>query len=761
MRRKKPYINNQGSTIIIVLVAVSFIMILATLSLSMSAANVNMKSVERKAKENFYSAEMALDELKANLETELGELVRSVYTNTMIAYSDIPLGQRNEKFKKEFLAEYLSKYDLEGTITTNDLSSNKELRYDCEKLKNLLVKTKPYTDMTNTTTNTLEWMFNSRNTKEQYICFQNVTLKYVGENNYVSRIVTDIKVSIPDLNLETISNIPPFTEYGLIANTKLLVNHANAEVTGNVYAGEEGVVVDGGSTSLIVLANQIITKGAIKAYNGGNITLQDQDGNSNKYSLDVWAANIETDTVSRSETVSTTEDAKTKMELSGNFYISDDTTLNAPNSSVKYSGSYYGYGYGNTAETSSAMILNSKDSTLDLSNIVNLFIAGRAFIEPASGSTSLIANRNGFASKYVRTGEAISTKGNQAIYRLPDECIGVVKKNGTRTSVGTNPLSVEEYQKLLDSKDTLIVDTSYQLPFSNKPLSDYVDAKDPYNIIFDQVNESSYVYFYPNFKDEESANQYFQDYYNSGDSSYREKLLQRMKEYNTTVIAPNNFNSSIGRKTYAGNTVFYDSKGKFVLDNNSVDAELPQQFVDEANDLTQMNKAYCTKLLPSLSGYTDEELKPCDTLFNSLIIYESGEESKPGMKELLGGLKTKVFENAEYGSFLLVDNQSSKQGENTFVLDSTVSDQVRVVIATGDVEVKRDFTGLIISKGTIKLQDGVKVKADAEKVFSLVSNTDIKTVFRDYNSFGTDFKSTQNKEIRMKDLITIENWKKE
>ncbi len=756
--------KNQGSTIIIVIVAISFIAILGTVALSISAANVQMKSVERKSKENFYNAEVALDELKANLETQLGTLVETVYKNTMIDYANIPLGERNDKFKTTFLTEYLKQYATEGVLPESIALSGGSCSYDFTKLEALLVKTKDKTDMENKGKNTLEWKYNKNNKKEQYIYFRNVTMKYVDDSNYISRIVTDIKVTIPDVNMEAISNMSPFTDCALVANKSLQITNAKAAVNGNVYAGEYGIFTEGSAAKLSIQANQVITRGNIKVKNGATLIMDDNESGDGKYNLDVWAKNIETE--------DSAEDSQytPKMDLSGNFYIADDTTLNATNSQVTYHGNYYGYGYNQTdkPEESSAMIINRSNCKLDLSKIVNLFIAGRAFVTPSTSSNNIFESNANYFSNYVRTGEAISTKGNQSLYRLPEECVRVKKKDGTKISVESNPLPIEEYQKILDEGGTFIADVESVLPFSNKKLSNYVDQDKPYVTIFDQTGTSTYVYFYPNFKDVYSANVYFEDFCKSGNSSDMDKLKERMKEYQSSVILPEGFTTGKGRKTFAGNVLFYNNDTQeFKLYDNSVDAKLPQQFQKESSDLSVMYQAYCTKLLPSISMYSESEIKEYDNLFDQLIIYNSNDESHKGMKELLDGATSKVIESSGYGSIQLVDNQKDKIDASVFdeksalTVDDSIAENVHLIVATGDVYVKRNFTGVVISKGIIRMADGVTVTADSNTVFHLVSNSEAKTIFRDYNGFGSQLTTTEHKQFSTSDLITTENWKKD
>ena len=199
---------------------------------------------------------------------------------------------------------------------------------------------------------------------------------------------------------------------------------------------------------------------------------------------DIWARNIVT------TAASSTSGILASINASGNLYIADDVTVNAPNSKVKLSGSYYGYGYGNTPETSSAMIVNRRKSLLDLTDLKNVFIAGRAYIQPVESELAA----EGVTSNYVRTGEAISTKGNQLAYLLPGDCIGV-KADGSKA--GHNPLSFDEYKELNNAiaADSSIreVDMDYVIEFSGKPLSYYADS---FVTIFDRTNTATTLVYY-------------------------------------------------------------------------------------------------------------------------------------------------------------------------------------------------------------------------------------------------------------------------
>ncbi len=479
----------------------------------------------------------------------------------------------------------------------------------------------------------------------------------------------------------------------------------------------------------------------------------------------IWAENIVT------TAASSTSGIAAKLDINGNLYIADDVTINAPNSTIKLSGSYYGYGYEDTPQTSSAMIVNRNKSLLDLSDLENVFIAGRAYIEPVETTIENIRESSGV----VLTGEAISSKGNQLAYLLPGDCIGV-RTDGS--NVGHNPLSLAEYDALRNAmradSSILEVDSDYVLGYSGKKLSYYVDPVEPFIRIFDRTNTSTLVYYYPNFQSELKANEYFKDYISSSDNL--ETLLQRLEDSESYIRLPNNIvnNSTSGRKTYSGNIVAYTngSTANLYTYDNTVDAELPKQYKKEADDLKTLYKAYKLKLVPSVKGYSNTELDP-DNLFDRLLVKTSGDANCPGIYELISGKSmgpnsSYLFEEtsySEYGKFMLVTNTKTTAEDvfdrtTAFKVDSSISPDVHIIIATGDVEVSANFNGIIISNGIVKIKNGAKITANAKQVFDLICHSEVRTIFRDYNSFPIYLTNNKEEQIDVSSLITEENWSK-
>lgn len=755
---------NSGSTLVLVLIAMAFVGILATMVLTMAMSNLQMKQVDRGSKKNFYSAEVALDELRTGLEGEVTEIIEKTYTDVMLHYASKPVGSRNEMFKTELckaLGEHFDSQYIIGPSNYENIVSH----YDVDKLKDHLKYTYANTKVTaKNGNNILECKYVSNDPENQYVCLRNICLEYLDSATQLyTKITTDIKIAIPNANFEAIGQRPAYADYAIIANRQLIVDAGDSgKVFGHLYAGDYGIVSKPNGT-LNINGNQVIVKGDIQTIDGGTVTIDDQTPDAN-YQSSIWAKNIVTKSANSASSVAST------INVAGSIYIADDVTIDAPNSTVKLSGSYYGYGYETVPDQSSAMIVNRKKSLLDLTGLNNIFIAGRAYIKAAEDNVDIDGVATGNTDS-VRTGEAISSKVNQMAYMLPGECIGVQPGN---ISVGHNPLSKAEYQQLKDSMelDSTIkeVDVDYVLPFSGKKVSYYVDPNKPYVRIFDTTNTSTLVYYYPNFSSEEKANEYFRDY--MSDSVNMDMLLQRLEDNESYINLPDNIinSTSSGRRTYAGNVVAYSSGGSnhFYQFENSVDAEIPEQYKRESEDLKNMYKAYTTKLVPSLDGYPPSE-QHISEIFTSLLIQSSGDSTKPGLQELIFGKTPGVnhsvrFDEGSYGSFIVVTNPKTTpdnefDSTNAFKVDSSIDSNVHIIIATGDVEVQSDFNGLIISKGIVKIKNGATVKADPEKVFDLICNTRVRTVFKDYNSFPY-LSGDQDRQIDVSAIIKEENWSK-
>ena len=80
MKTKK---NNRGAAMIMVIVSIAFIGMLVAMIVYMAYCNYLMKGTDRNAKNNFYSAEKALDVINAGLQQDVSDSMAEAYVYAM------------------------------------------------------------------------------------------------------------------------------------------------------------------------------------------------------------------------------------------------------------------------------------------------------------------------------------------------------------------------------------------------------------------------------------------------------------------------------------------------------------------------------------------------------------------------------------------------------------------------------------------------------------------------------------------------------
>ena len=71
-------LNNEGSTLITVIVAIAFVTILVTIILGTTVVNVRMKGIDRRTHDDFYYAEKSLNDIYTGLGQEFVQIDRQV-----------------------------------------------------------------------------------------------------------------------------------------------------------------------------------------------------------------------------------------------------------------------------------------------------------------------------------------------------------------------------------------------------------------------------------------------------------------------------------------------------------------------------------------------------------------------------------------------------------------------------------------------------------------------------------------------------------
>lgn len=263
-----------------------------------------------------------------------------------------------------------------------------------------------------------------------------------------------------------------------------------------------GIYIDG--ADVIIFADRIIVPGTIAAFNSAELTVAGT--NNSAYNLsEIWADGIVAGGYSLlADSTDPTSDAVkgASIQLRANAYISDDLELNAEASDFTMVGDYYGYNYasldnrtytdacleangkrtftsavketiadGSTLEgqahyNSSAIIVNGQDSSLDLSSVGNMYIAGQAYIEVSKSTTT---HENTYDADGKVTADAYT----------------VTNKNGTPEAVsydtyeynekGNRTVTVDEKVPVLDDDGNQKVDANGDPIYETKQVTKVVD----------------------------------------------------------------------------------------------------------------------------------------------------------------------------------------------------------------------------------------------------------------------------------------------
>jgi type II secretory pathway pseudopilin PulG len=721
--------NNNGSTLIMIIICIAFVSILCSVLLSVAVNNVQMKVVDKKTKTNFYEAESAFDEIKTGLEEVVADQLEIAYQAVMKTYIEKSDIERKQIFAKTFIdgmAQYLGGMTNATSYNTGILGAyiqNSPATLEISVDENILVK-----DMVNPELPT-------------YLTLKNIKISYTDSDQYKTTISADITINIPGLNFTTVSVFEPtFADYSLIADEKISLDTApNVLITGNLYAGKGGVSVHNQSSLNLNNATNIVTRGDVNVSERSKLDIL---GYPN-----VWAKNITT--VKGSDT-----ENPTSITIQGICYVADDLSLNATHSDVVIVGDFYGYSYGvnddsvvpeseiNTAKNSSAILINGSKSNLDLSRVNNLLIAGRAYLDPKSRG-----NESTSTQGTVRTGEALAIKGNQYAYLVP----------AVYMWSGSNPVALETYH----NKPSGVVEVDYNRATDTIDLKQYADG---FSKIYYKSGTQDLVYYYIKFKSEEKANQYMQEYYTVNNPEGIIGIVDnRIKSFASSIKVKNPITSLIS----AGNIFTYSSDtGKSSLIPNTVNPDTkPDGSKDSsllalesiASTLVQRYNAVSMNLVDNTTAIPFDK----NSVFNSIVHTDNIKTDNLFDTDFVNGIKTVVVDS-NYVVYI-VDNTGEEDVTFEIPTDSSLPNNGRqgIVIATGSVKVTSDYTGLILAGDTISITPSVKIHSSKSMVEAILqkNNSNVNRYFRDYATLSPTTSTTENTEaIHISDLIVYDNW---
>lgn len=737
-------LNDKGSALVTVIVACAVIGLLAVVSLWASLINYQMKITDTKVKSNFYSAETVLDQICVGLQSNVSDAYNKAYTTTMQKYSALSEDERNNMFIREYVENIC--LALKST-TVGDRNYNMSLLksyVDSDLLDNT---TYPYAEITSLTTSEPSGD-GLMSTYDSGVVLKGIKVVFVDAEGFSSVIETDISLNIPEMKFVTAEDMPDTFSYSMIANSgiELKGSGSNVNVNGSVYAGSPYAVSVSNpevmSFNLKDIGIKLTLADSKYLIAEGTINISDSSVFSVAADNQLWTDNIQVG-------------GGTDVHLRGSSYVSDDLTLGGNSPKVYLGeggvGRYVGYGNNtNRAADSSAIIINGKNSTLDMSGLDDLFVAGYSFIQ-----TSSIANDRAVSyedNNDVRMGESISLKGNQIGYLIPGECIGV--DSSGKSLYNRNPITYAEYTAIMDDDDYMEVDDSIVSHKTGHKLSYYLEngesISDCVTTVFVPTNSGQesdgLVYYYISLSPE-TASLYYNDYY-----SENTEKLNTYADFFANVI---NSNDAASRVYTAGKFSLYESDELKLYGTNELDVDDEIALLE--NTYTALNSTL-TANYQSGNGAAYGQ-----TVFENIIdtakLLEVTNGQPSGKRKVnftgsAGDVMTAVLVNGDY----------------TYSSETQEGGNLRLIIATGDVNVNADFTGTIICLGKLSVNGNCNIKNEDQEKMKKLLTADIDGTNFLYHIFdeGSSYivsltggnGDASNTSIAYSDIITFKNWTK-
>ncbi|MBD5526489.1 MAG: hypothetical protein HDR04_19230 [Lachnospiraceae bacterium] len=819
--RKKLYRDNKGSAMVMVIVIIAFIAILVSVLMFVSFAGYQMRAADRHGKDNFYTAETVLDEINVGLQSEISAALNKAYGEVMTNFALYrSANERNKKLHEIYYAElkerlwksnaeqdrysvaklqsYLSADSLGDGDGTRDGFLSHGATYGAIVESNLDYATEGE-----------KYQMEVDNSK---LLLKDLKVSYVDESGYISIISTDIRISLPSFNFSQASALPSLDSCSLIADDTLLIGNTtaggNIVIKGDVYAGQMFI----GTPSDPVYSAFDKDK---KADEKTPLTLptllptrvafgKADDAEPTSLATVVSRENIEIAESSAIETQETELWAQNmtltsaSADINGTVNLKDDFTLSGKDSKAVLEGEYNGFGYiadevagggaesgdGSTGsgeaadpedstdtrpDSSSAIIINGRGSSLDLSGLERMTISGRAYVSTAHNAADASATEQEKKNNTnIMMGESVAVKSNQLIYLAPSEAVGCrIDVDGTigASEFGCNPLTLEQYEEIIDNPDQYcLLDGSRRISvLGYRSLNEYISQENVAGggaayvpeIVFKQTNAGPLVYCYLRFKDEDAANKYFIDYYNINS--------EKVDQYTQLYAREIKMADELLYLNIEGNMLTYEGAEGWSILASTESTGTSQQAKRMSALKDDVFKSLSAKLMRTSNQLTNDELDKTafqnimDETEIEIILHEKGAQEV--RIDTLG---------ASPDSMILT--------KNDYVVDDHTPSSVKMIVSLGNVTVKKDFMGLIIAKGNLTVEAGASLTIeplDADTFTNILSTKiDELSTTREYrllNIFtdGINYVNSGNtstdmgtQQVSYVDLISYEKWSK-
>ena len=816
--------DNKGSAMVVVIIAMAFIGILASVLMYMSLLNYQMKVNNLKAKDNFYSAETVLDEIRTAMGERVSASVGSAYELVLKNYEATSAEEKQNKLRYYFLKDMQDYYAVTGSMNINNYDLTKLFNSLSSEIKRGTVletlndsgevvyrmaldssgSLKVYVMTTDPVTGNKERVETTDIPTGRFqlytdgLSFCGLKVTYTDTDGYVSVIQTDIRVKMPDMDFAQAVTLPSITGISMVAQENIQALPSDSTlisknvIGGSFYAerfivGSEepgkgnGVTVEWKETT----GNENEDKRMVMAsdlYLGEGATLTtDQYG-------EVWAGSI----AMNGGIPGSTGSNGTLSFQGNNVYVAGDLRMTGERNVFtagaqidgEYAGQYIGFGNGKGVD-SSAILVNGTDTEIYLNELKNLTLAGNSYISLTKAKDG-ITSEDGVSNTGVQDvmmGQSIAVKSDQLAYLVPAQCIGVDASGKTVLNGASNPITLEQYKdKIRDQAD--VTEVALNIPsatLNGHTLAEYGLTQNNIQKIFKRINSKiTLVYYYVSFDSTSdtaraNANRYFQDYYGAN-----QQTMEAYTGLYTKAIQVRGQQNGAYIMHLAGNVAMYDSSAAEGSQEKLLDATLTSDGANAgyqallASDQLKF-QALSKKMIDVYEQLLPSEKTDAANAYTNLV--NEGEITT--FHAVLNGSTGNKVESKYFGN---TTGSLAEQGYKAVIVkgdytypEAGFGEFSGLIIATGDVKVTKEFQGTILSGGTITLDQNVNVEPDRDAVLHALtySRTIVDAAGKTQEYHVVDFlnggdgylssngKSYKNSDINLGDLIVYENWQKE
>ena len=685
MMRKIKKLNNQGSTLLTVIICLAFIGILGSMMLSATLTNLQMKIVESKSKENFYSCEMAMEKIRVGVQEITAKAIKTVYEEKVLSNYATFLGSSESVINKKIQDDVVYQLMMDLGTVQNDMFNGFLLDAGGNVTEGITVSVldKALTYATGT--------------EAASVLINGIKVDYT-KNGYETSITSNIRVTTPKFTfnqgtdiLSNTSMEQPFKDYVLVADGDISSTNNAAylsisSIKGSVYAG--GDIIISGSHQVTMSGDNIVTRGNITVSDTAKLTIE----NASPSLATIWADNLVTQTSSTYDLSGSTLTTDININ-NGISIIKDDLVLEGRNSKVGFTrGAYIGYTGTHTSE-GSAIMINGSGSSLDLSPLDSLILAGRAHV--SIGDTPL-------NNDYILTGESVAFKSNQRAYLVPGKHI---------TNILHNPVTEADIMPLGASTPTMpVINIINDVDPPNILYANYIlGSLKPYKIAVKQTASSTLRYYYLNLGSGMLADKFLQEY----DSKYPTALSMMEPFTLGKVTLPTNGVFSVGNiMSYPDTPIGIDKEveltpGKSITLNLSDPTAFPD---DESIDNVIANLTLDPAIVGSvLGGKSIWQLSELYSKMTHLLTLEDAREYAEGDFVVASSIISGTVTDIAGGTLVPVNTEYTFSTNDSFSDTSTLNKYFIVVDGNATIENGAVLNGILIASGDITIGDGAKI----------------------------------------------------